>query len=132
MSRPLVRVPGPLLAQPGQVHPWIVFLLGLLAEAKYQVVVIMALPSLLAAVLVLPLLSVNAAIDANKQAELSREIREEFRRTGFNWMSPVHFKVCKQGHSCSEHAQQLAWWPPLPLCASLPNHAVACRADFAS
>lgn len=32
-------------------------------------------------------------IDAGLATEISREIREEFRRTGFNWMSPVHYRV---------------------------------------
>ncbi|EFJ53176.1 hypothetical protein VOLCADRAFT_115761 [Volvox carteri f. nagariensis] len=35
--------------------------------------------------------SSGAAIDADKAAELSREIREHFRQTGANWVSPRMF-----------------------------------------
>jgi hypothetical protein len=32
-------------------------------------------------------------LDLKQATELSRDIREEFRRTGFNWISPVMFRV---------------------------------------
>ena len=48
----------------------------------FSLVALTALASLAAGVL-----------DADKATEISREIREEFRRTGFNWWSPQQFKV---------------------------------------
>lgn len=32
-------------------------------------------------------------VDADKAAEISRAIREHFRASGFNWVSPVMFRV---------------------------------------
>ncbi len=37
-------------------------------------------------------LPATAAIDADKAAELSRAIREQYRLTGFNWISPKMLK----------------------------------------
>lgn len=40
----------------------------------------------------LVIFSATAAIDADKAAELSRAIREQYRLTGFNWISPKMLK----------------------------------------
>jgi hypothetical protein len=53
----------------------------------------------LSAFLLLSLLvaTATAAVDADKAAELSREVREHFRRSGANWVSPVMLKHVSRG-----------------------------------
>ena len=65
--------------------------------------------TLLAAAAALLSGSVQCELDADKQAELSRWIREHFRQTGMNWVSPKMLKVgLSAGFWCSPALTLLA------------------------
>lgn len=127
---------GPFCNSPfGHARPPLKRLLGSLASPSSQPT---GMPGTLPVVLLLLVLAAalvggaRAELDPDQAAEISRAIREQFRATGFNWVSPKMLKgvrracarsLCRTHHQgCSAAAAVAAFMleaaPELPCRAS--------------